>query len=301
MENLDIARHLDEVARLLEAQGANPFRVRAYRTAAARIRELKQPLKEILHEEGPDGLLALPGIGQSLAAAIEQLVKTGRLPLLERLRGDMQPERVFTTLANIGPELARRIHETLDIETLSELQAAALDGRLARVAGMGPKRLRAVRESLAGRFRRRLDPEPERIPSEPAEQPPVDELLEIDQQYRRLSDKDRLPRVAPRRFNPTGQAWLPILHTERGDRHYTALFSNTARAHELGATHDWVVIYLDDHEHHGQWTVITAGFGALKGRRIVRGREAECAEHYERVDEAAERETKARVPAGRLF
>ena len=70
---------------------------------------------------------------------------------------------------------------------------------------------------------------------------------------------------------------MPILHTHRGKRHYTVLFSNTARAHELGTTHDWVVIYRDGD---GQWTVVTALFGDLKGRRIVRGREAECAEFY---------------------
>jgi putative hydrolase len=89
-----------------------------------------------------------------------------------------------------------------------------------------------------------------------------------------------LPRIAPRRFNPTGQAWLPILHTQRSDRHYTVLFSNTARAHELGTTKEWVVIYRDDAKGDGQWTVITARLGKLRGRRIVRGREAECEAYY---------------------
>ena len=63
-------------------------------------------------------------------------------------------------------------------------------------------------------------------------------------------------------------------------RHYTAMFSNTARAHELDTTHDWVVIYRDDDGNHGQWTVITSHFGKLRGKRIVRGRESECASHY---------------------
>jgi putative hydrolase len=58
------------------------------------------------------------------------------------------------------------------------------------------------------------------------------------------------------------------------------MFSNTVRAHELGTTHDWVVIYRDDDGNHGQWTVITSHFGKLRGKRIVRGREAECASHY---------------------
>jgi hypothetical protein len=59
----------------------------------------------------------------------------------------------------------------------------------------------------------------------------------------------------------------------------TALFSNTARAHELGKTHDWVVIYYDKGGRQGQCTVITAGTGPLKGERVVRGRERECRQH----------------------
>jgi putative hydrolase len=112
------------------------------------------------------------------------------------------------------------------------------------------------------------------------EEIPVGELLDIDDQYRRLAKQGKQPRIAPRRFNPTGEAWLPVLHTNRGARYYTALFSNTARAHELGTMHDWVVIYRDGHDDHGRWTVITAHYGRLRGRRIVRGREQECEAHY---------------------
>lgn len=184
-------------------------------------------------------------------------------------------------MPDIGPELARRIHEQLGIETLAELETAANDGRLAEVPGMGRKRIRAVRESLAGRFRRRRTAGRMIQPSEPADEVPVAELLDVDAEYRRLAAGRKLPRIAPRRFNPTGEAWLPILHTQRGDRHYTALYSNTARAHEFGTTHDWVVIYRDDDRDHGRWTVITANYGRLRGHRIVRGREDECTEYYE--------------------
>jgi putative hydrolase len=89
--------------------------------------------------------------------------------------------------------------------------------------------------------------------------------------------------VAPRRFNPEGKAWLPILHAERNGRHYTALYSNTSRAHEAGALRDWVVVYRDDKKLGGTWTVITARVGPLKGRRVVRGREVECAAYYEQA------------------
>ena len=77
---------------------------------------------------------------------------------------------------------------------------------------------------------------------------------------------------------------MPILHTHRGERRYTALFSNTAHAHEMRTTYDWVVFYRDDHGGHGQWTVITSTLGKLTGRRIVRGREAECLDFYERQE-----------------
>ncbi|MCO6455421.1 MAG: DNA polymerase III [Pirellulaceae bacterium] len=286
LSNEAVAEQLEEVARLLEDQAANPFRIQAYRKAATTLRGLPRPVPELLDESGVAGLLQLPGIGRSLARSIEQMVCGGKLPLLERLRGEHAPERLFATVADIGPVLAHRIHDELEIETLAELEAAAWDGRLRQVPGMGTKRIQAVRESLAGRFRRRSA---RRFHSQPAEgapvrrqQPAVAELLDVDQQYRRLAEEDRLPRISPRRFNPLGQAWLPILHTQRHDRHYTALYSNTARAHELGTTRDWVVIYRDDEGDDGQWTVITAQFGPLHGRRIVRGREAECAEYYSR-------------------
>ena len=90
-----------------------------------------------------------------------------------------------------------------------------------------------------------------------------------------------MPTIAPRRFNPNGEAWLPILHTERDGWHFTALFSNTARAHELGRAQDWVVIYFakaDGREH--TRTVVTETHGPLDGKRVVRGREAECRTYY---------------------
>lgn len=277
--NPKIAKAMLEVADLLEAQQANPFRVKAYRDAAQTLADLPKSAVDILETEGIAGLMDLPGIGRSLAASIERLIHSGRLPLLEQLRGNAASDRVFTTVAGIGPELATRIHHDLGIETLAELETAACDGTLRKVAGMGNKRVAAVRESLAGRFRR----PPITRGSQPqpvVDVPPVSELLDIDREYRESASQGKLTMIAPLRMNPEGKAWLPILHTHRGDRHYTALFSNTAHAHEMRTTHDWVVIYRDDRGGHGQWTVITSTLGQLTGRRIVRGREAECREFY---------------------
>jgi hypothetical protein len=281
LDNREVARRLDEIAELLEAQAGSPFRVRAYAAAAKTVRELEHPVVEIVRREGLPGLRCLPGIGRSLAATIERLAGSGRSTLLERLRAKNAPKHVFATVPDIGPGLARQIHDRLGIETLAELETAANDGRLAQVPGMGPKRILAVRESLAGRFRRRrAAAAAAEFESESLNAPPVAELLDVDRQYRSLAESDRLPRVAPRQFNPTGEAWLPVLHTQRGGAHYTAMYSNSARAHELEATRDWVVVYRTGPHARGRWTVITSRYGTLRDRRIVRGREAECAAHY---------------------
>jgi hypothetical protein len=280
--NAAIAEALVETAELLQREGANPYRVRAYRHGAEAVRSSRQPVATILAREGQRGLQRLPGIGDSLSESIHKITRSGRLPLLERLKNDRTPAGLFTTVADIGPKLAARIRDTLGISTLTELEAAAWDGRLSRVPGMGQKRVRAVRESLGGRFK---DRRPELRPgnSLPVEdQPSVELLLDLDREYFELAERDRLVRIAPRRFNPGGHAWLPILRTERHGKRYTVMFSNTSRAHERDALGDWVVIYCDDKQSGGTWTVLTSQFGPLKGERIVRGREAECGARYKK-------------------
>jgi hypothetical protein len=121
-------------------------------------------------------------------------------------------------------------------------------------------------------------------------EPAVDLLLDVDREYREKTERGAVPKIAPRRFNPSGESWLPILHTERADWRFTALFSNTALAHELGRVRDWVVIYFhQDSGPEGQRTVVTESRGLLAGRRVVRGREAECFTQPGPVAEVAER------------
>ncbi|MDE3153682.1 MAG: DNA-binding protein [Acidobacteriota bacterium] len=271
--NRDIAGRLDEVAALLETQRANPFRVRAYRRAAEALRQLPRPVSEIFDDTGLAGLEALPDVGESIARAIRDILTHGRLAMLERLRGESDPVKLLTSVPGIGRALADRLYSELGIETLEELEAAAHDGRLARLAGVGQKRLAGIRDSLAHRLARVRPP----APAAPGGPPSVADILDVDREYRQAAEAGRLPTIAPRRFNPTHEAWLPILHTQRGDHHYTALYSNTALAHRLGRTHDWVVIYWDDGRSERQGTVVTAERGPLKGRRVVRGREAELA------------------------
>lgn len=276
--NRKIAEKLDEMAELLEAQGANPFRVRAYRRAANALGELDRDLEEIAATEGIDGLTALPTVGKGIASAIWEMIHTGRWSQLERLRGSLQPESLFQTVPGVGPALAERIHDELHVDTLEELEAAAYDGRLEKLPGIGDRKLQALRASLAtmlGRARRQVS-------RQQTDGPAVETLLEVDRLYRDGAKKGSLPKIAPKRFNPEGEAWLPILHADRNGWHFTALYSNTARAHQLDKVRDWVVIYFYDQDHEeGQHTVVTETHGTLQGRRVVRGREPECRAVYE--------------------
>ena len=277
-QNLSIASRFDEVAALLEQQGADRFRVAAYRKAAETLRALDRPVAEVVEKEGLEGLDRLPGIGSILARAIHSLLTTGRLPMLQRLRGESSPVELLASVPGIGEKTADRLYHDVGISTLEDLEAAAWSGRLAAVAGIGPKRLAGIRDSLSGRLARTR--QAVRLPDRDAV--PVEELLDVDREYRERAAAGSLPIIAPRRFNPERRAWLPILHTEREDRSYTALFSNTARAHALGRTGDWVVIYTDGSGGGGErlFTVVTETSGPMEGRRVVRGREAECRERW---------------------
>lgn len=273
--NTQVAMRLDEVADLLVEQGASPYRVRAYRHGAETVRRLARPVHEIFEREGLEGLRKLPGVGDRLAAAIRDILRFGRLPMLDRLRGETDPVELLQTVPGIGPVHAQRLHDEFGVDSLEDLETAAHDGRLVQLAGLGHKRVTGIMDSLAARLGRMRSRKPE-----DAEQAPVEEILDVDREYRRRAQAGELHKIAPRRFNPSGEAWLPILHTQRGDRHYTALFSNTARAHQLGKTNDWVILYYDAAARELQATVITSQYGALKGQRIVRGREEECARCY---------------------
>jgi len=261
-----------ECAEILKHQAANPYRVNAYVRAANVLDALQDDVRELLDKEGVDGLVKLPGIGKGLAAAIDEIARTGRLSQLDRLRGEASPETLFQTLPGVGRKLAEDIHETLHVDTLEALETAAHDGSLLTVPGVGERRAAAIRAGLSALLgrgqgqRSRLGPAP-----------PVRLLLAIDASYRKRAAAGELPKIAPKRFNPEGKAWLPILHTEREGWHFTALFSNTARAHDLGKTDDWVVIYFYDEDHQeGQCTVVTETHGPMQGERVVRGREGEC-------------------------
>jgi DNA polymerase (family 10) len=274
--NDKIADVLEQIADLLEAQDGNVHRIRAYRNGARTARNSSESLAKIARDRGVKGLQELPNIGEGLGRIIQRYVETGRSRMLERLQGQISPEDIFTQVPGIGPELARRIADELDVHSLAELEQAAHEGRLEQVKGFGPKRVESVRLSLAGMLSRsaqRRARERSR-PDEGSEREPcVAILLDVDREYQSRARAGELRKIAPKRFNPDNEAWLPILHTERGNWSFTALYSNTARAHELNKTDDWVVIYFDQDGKEDQVTVVTGTQGDLKGKRVVRGRE----------------------------
>jgi putative hydrolase len=278
--NHEVGEKLREIAALLEAQRANPFRSRAYYHAADTLDNLPQDVDKLVQAKGIKGLTDLPAIGAGIARSIYEYVAIGRMTQLENLRGGSDPVGLFQTIPTVGPTLAQRLHDTLHIDTLESLENATRHGRLDQVEGLGTKRKEAIEAWLLkhlGEHRQQVNKT-----RATAHNPAIALILKIDTEYRNKAEAGKLPLIRPKRFNPENKAWLPILHSTRDHWHFTALYSNSERAHKLGHVFDWVVIYFyDDHHQEGQHTVVTETHGPLLGKRVVRGREAECYEYYE--------------------
>lgn len=138
VHNADIAVIFDEIADLLEIEGENPFRIRAYRNAARTLRDLGREVAAML-EQGED-LTELSGIGEDLAAKISDIVATGSTPLLGKLRKRVPPELTeLLRVPGLGPKRVKALYHDLDIHTLEQLHRAALDGRIRTLPGFGEK------------------------------------------------------------------------------------------------------------------------------------------------------------------
>ena len=154
MENLTIARVLAEIGDLLEIKNENPFKVRAYRTAAETVAHHPDPVAQL----PPPLLLDLPGIGRDLAARIGELVQTGTMVFHQQLLEEFPPTILdLLRLQGVGPKTVALLYRHLGIATIDDLERAAREGRLRTLKGMGPKKeeliLRAIEERsrVAGR------------------------------------------------------------------------------------------------------------------------------------------------------
>lgn len=138
IHNADIAAIFNEIADLLEIEGANPFRIRAYRNAALTVGSLPREAGEMV-EQGED-LKRLPGIGEDLSAKICEIVTTGRCTQLERLHKEL-PAAVTELLhiPGIGPKRVKTLYHDLDVQTVEQLYRAAHDGRIRELPGFGEK------------------------------------------------------------------------------------------------------------------------------------------------------------------
>ena len=148
VQNVEIAKIFEQVADLLEIQEANPFRVRAYRTAAQTVRGLPHALHELV-AQGQD-LSQLPGIGRDLAGKIAEIVHTGRLPLLEEIGVQTPPGLLgLLEVPGLGPKRVRALRDALGIANRGDLLRAARAQRVRSVPGFGEKTERGILGALA--------------------------------------------------------------------------------------------------------------------------------------------------------
>lgn len=137
MDTARIAQILDDMGTILEVQGENPFRCRAYHNAAQALHGLPGDLTEMI----ADGSLAdVPGIGETLYSKIVQLATTGRLPAYDQLRAKTPPGLLaLLRVPGVGPKKIKALHDALDIRSLADLRAAGESGKIAKVKGFGAK------------------------------------------------------------------------------------------------------------------------------------------------------------------
>lgn len=137
VQNAEVAAMFDQAAELLEIEGENQFRVRAYRRAARTVEGLPQSIKSLL-ATGRD-LSELPGIGKDLAGKIAEIVETGHFPLLDTLKKKLPGELgEMAALPGLGPKRLKLLHDRLKVNTFDDLRRIIKTGRLHRIKGFGP-------------------------------------------------------------------------------------------------------------------------------------------------------------------
>lgn len=146
MDNRQVAEIFDTMADVLDIQGANYHRVMAYRRAAENVAALGRPLEEIWSK---GELESIPGIGKTLAAKIDELMRTGQLEAYQKLMAQV-PEGVVDMLAvpGVGPKSASKFWKELGIESVEALGQAAEAGRLRELHGFGPKTEENILEGI---------------------------------------------------------------------------------------------------------------------------------------------------------
>lgn len=147
MDKEQVADILDEIGTLLELQGENPFRCRAYTQAARAIAQLETNLADVV---AAGKLNEIPGIGETLKEKITLLVTTDHLPFYEDLKAQTPPGLLaMLRLPGIGPKKVKAMHDELGIDDLDKLKAACEAGKVADLKGFGAKTQQKILEGLA--------------------------------------------------------------------------------------------------------------------------------------------------------
>jgi len=148
MTREDIAETLDRIAQLLELQGENPFKIRAYREGAETVRQFPGDIVARAREE--NGLDGIKGIGPALREKLHTLATTGALPFYENLRASF-PETIFELfdVPGLGPKKVKLLHDTLGVGSLNDLKSALAAGTVAALPGFGEKSAAKLNDSLA--------------------------------------------------------------------------------------------------------------------------------------------------------
>ena len=147
VHNRDIAEIFNKVADLLDISGSNPFRIRAYRSAARTVEGLGQSVSDMVKKE--EDLSELPGIGKDLAGKIKQIVETGNLSQLEELESQTPGELShLMKIEGLGPKRVAALYKELDVKSLEKLKEAAEDGKIAELEGFGEKTQQKILEGL---------------------------------------------------------------------------------------------------------------------------------------------------------
>jgi DNA polymerase (family X) len=149
MNNLEIAKRFHRLAALMEVRGDDPFRLRSYRNAAEAIEVWPTSLKDIVEQEGVDGLQTIPGVGKAIAGKVVELIERGSFDAWDRLTAET-PESLLELLEvpGIGPKTAALLHQKFKVSSRADLKKFVAGGGLEMVDGIGPKTAERIKESL---------------------------------------------------------------------------------------------------------------------------------------------------------
>jgi DNA polymerase (family X) len=147
VQNKEITDKLNQVADLLDIKGENEFRVRAYRNAVRSISGLSKGMAEMVDND--EDISSLPDIGDSMAEKIEEIVKTGKLKQLQKLKKDV-PESLIEImkLEQMGPERTKTLYQKLDIDSIDDLKKAVDEGKVEELDGFGKKTAENIKREI---------------------------------------------------------------------------------------------------------------------------------------------------------